>query len=230
MTPPTFDGFGEKALPFLTALGFHQTREWFHENKPLYQSEVKAPLDALVETVSARLAAEGVPLKGSPKASTFRVNRDVRFSKAKHPYNTHASAVLTPTGTKKDATGLYVHVTPGDTFLAAGLWHPSSEGLKALREAIVKDPGPLLKIEAGLAKHGLAFETDAMLSRGPAGFPKQEGERARLLRHKTFVVRRDLGDALVPTPAIADEWVRLAHEAMPLLRFVWRFTDPDRAR
>jgi uncharacterized protein (DUF2461 family) len=26
----TFKGFGEKAIPFLKALDFHQSREWFH--------------------------------------------------------------------------------------------------------------------------------------------------------------------------------------------------------
>ncbi len=36
----TFKGFGEKAIPFLKALDFHQSREWFHENRTLFEHEL----------------------------------------------------------------------------------------------------------------------------------------------------------------------------------------------
>ncbi|TIX06030.1 MAG: DUF2461 domain-containing protein, partial [Mesorhizobium sp.] len=32
-----FKGFGQKAIPFLKALDFHQNREWFQENRDLYE-------------------------------------------------------------------------------------------------------------------------------------------------------------------------------------------------
>ena len=224
-----FTGFGDKALPFLRAIGFHQSREWFQENKALYESDVKEPLGLLLEDVSQRLSAHGLPLKGSAPATTFRINRDVRFSKEKHPYNTHASAVLTRTGTKKDVGGLYVHVSPGNTFLASGIWHPSGPMLRALREDIVARPETLLGLEADLAAHGLAFETDDMLVKGPAGFKGDHGaEVKRLLRHKHFVVHQALPDKIVTMPELAEAMVTLAERAMPLLTYGWRITDPLR--
>ena len=224
-----FTGFGDKALPFLKAIGFHQSREWFQENKALYERDVKEPLGRLLDDVSGRLSAGDLPLKGSAPATTFRINRDVRFSKEKHPYNTHASAVLTRTGTKQDVGGLYVHVSPGNTFLACGIWHPSGPMLRALREDIVARPKTLLGLEADLAAHDLAFETDDMLVRGPAGFKGDHGEDvARLLRHKHFVVHQNLADDIVTTPALADVMVTLAERAMPLLTYGWRITDPLR--
>ncbi|MEM7565941.1 MAG: TIGR02453 family protein [Pseudomonadota bacterium] len=225
----TFEGFGERGLHFLKAIGFHQSREWFAENKALYESELKAPMAVLLDDVSARMKAAGIPLSGSAKASTFRINRDVRFTKEKHPYNQHVSAVLTRTGDKKDMGGLYVHVSPGRTLLASGLWHPTGPMLRALREDIVARPDTLLEIEAGLARHGLAFKTDEMLVKGPAGFKGDHGEDVgRLLRYKSFVVEQPLDDAIVTTPELVDAMLTLAERALPLLNYGWRITDPLR--
>ncbi len=225
----TFTGFGEKGLPFLKAIGFHQSREWFAENKALYEAELKAPLAVLLDDVSARMKLADIPLSGTAKASTFRINRDVRFSKEKHPYNTHVSAVLTRTGNKKDMGGLYIHVSPGNTFVASGIWHPTGPMLRALREDIVARPKTLLNLEADLAAHGLGFATDDMLAKGPAGFKGDHDEDVRrLLRHKSFVVHQPLDDAIVTTPELADALVTLARRAMPLLTYGWRITDPLR--
>ena len=107
-----FKGFGEKALPFFRALDFHQERAWFQENRGLYDSEIYEPLCAFVTTLSETCAARGLPLRGSPKASIFRVYRDVRFAKDKRPFKTHAGAVLTRTGAKNDNGLFYIHVSP----------------------------------------------------------------------------------------------------------------------
>ncbi|TIX83303.1 MAG: TIGR02453 family protein, partial [Mesorhizobium sp.] len=82
----TFNGFGQKAIPFLKALDFHQSREWFQENRDLYERELYEPFGDLVETLSERFAAAGLGLRGDRKKSLFRINRDVRFSKDKRPY------------------------------------------------------------------------------------------------------------------------------------------------
>lgn len=83
-----FRGFGPKALPFFTALKFHQSKEWFEENRALYESDVLQPMVALVEDLTAAFARKRVPLKADGKRSIFRLNRDIRFSKDKSPYKT----------------------------------------------------------------------------------------------------------------------------------------------
>ena len=97
-----FNGFGEKAIPFLKALNFHQSREWFQENRDLFEQELREPLGDLVDVLSERFAAAGLKLKGDRKKSQFRINRDVRFSKDKRPYTDHVSAILSPDGTKTE--------------------------------------------------------------------------------------------------------------------------------
>jgi len=121
----TFEGFGEKAIPFLKALDFHQSREWFHENRDLFEHELKEPLGDLVEILTDRFAVEGLGLKGDRKKSLFRINRDVRFSKDKRPYNTHLSAILSPDGSKMEQGVFFLYFGLDRCFAGLAWWQPA---------------------------------------------------------------------------------------------------------
>ena len=238
MTEAAFTGFGPKALPFLRAIGFHQSRDWFQENRPLYISDCFEPLKAFVAALSARMEAEGLPLRGDAKASLFRINRDVRFSKEKHPYNTHVSAVLTRTATKKDIGGLYVHITPSDvqdggSFFAAGAWFPEPDILRAWREDMVSRPERMFALEDDLEAKRLRFGADGTkgsLTRLPRGFTYVRDERLqRLLKLKGFVVQRPIADDRVTKRELVDDAVAFTKDVMPLLDHYWRIGDPVRA-
>lgn len=225
----TFQGFGKEALPFLKALGFHQDRDWFHDNKALYESELRQPLIALIEVASDRFAADGLPFRGARKTSLFRINRDVRFAKEKHPYNTHVSAVLTRDGTKKDTGGVYVHVAPGNCLIATGFWNPSSEQLRAFREQIVDRNQEFLKLEGVLNARGLEWGTDSKLSRPPNGFKHVENaELIDRLKYKSFIVTRHLDDVEIHSDRLLNALIEIGHDILPFLRFVWRAVDPLR--
>src|SRR5690606_36975010 len=105
----SFHGFGEKAIPFLKALDFHQDRAWFQENRALFERELREPLGDLVEVLTERFAGLDLGLRGDRKRSLFRINRDVRFAKDKRPYNQHLSAILSPDGTKMEQGVLFVY-------------------------------------------------------------------------------------------------------------------------
>ena len=241
MPAAAFEGFGPKALPFLKALDFHQDREWFNQNRKLYETDAREPLKALVEALTERFTAEGIPLKGTPKASLFRINRDVRFSKEKHPYNAHVSAVMTRTGTKKDTGGVYMHFAPegtrslgmdGGSFLAAGAWFPEPKVLRAWREDMVDKPKRIFALEDDLAAKDLYFEQDGTkgdLTRLPRGFTKVEDERLqRLLKMKGFVVNRRVDPDRLTSPDLIDYVVAFAKDTLPLNQHYWRIADPLR--
>jgi uncharacterized protein (DUF2461 family) len=115
-----FRGFGKQALPFFKALKFHQSKEWFEENRALYESDVLGPFTALIDDLSEEFVRRRVPLKGEGRKSIFRIHRDVRFAKDKSPYKTHAGAVMTRSGKKGEQGLLYVHIDPEGCFAAAG--------------------------------------------------------------------------------------------------------------
>ena len=235
MSAAAFSGFGPQAVPFLKALGFHQSREWFHENKALYEGELRRPLVDLVETVTQRFEERGIPLRGTRKGSLFRINRDVRFSKEKHPYNTHVSAVLTRTGTKKDTGGVYMHFAPDGvsfagpeqgSFFASGLWFPPSPLLKAMRQRVISHYGEFTRLVRDLEANGLAIGHDQMLTRTPQGFKDiDDPQQLDWLKHKSFVVSRQIPDTRLRSSDLADDVVRFAEQVMPFMQFVWRATD-----
>ncbi len=227
MSETQFTGFGPQALPFLKALAFHQNRDWFLENKKLYESDVREPLIALVASASERLAEVDIPLRGERKTSLFRINRDIRFAKEKHPYNSHVSAVLTRTGTKKDPGGIYMHFEPGKSFLASGLWFPPGPLLKALREQIVARHDQFLSLVSDLENAKLPILHDDMVTRTPLGF-KQVSDETQLywLKHKSFIVQHMLDEKLIHTDALLDEITRFGQNIMPFMQFIWRAVDP----
>jgi uncharacterized protein (TIGR02453 family) len=224
-----FEGFGPDALKFLTALGFHQSREWFHENKKMYEREVKEPLGLFIESASRAMQDAGLPFHGSRKSSLFRINRDIRFAKEKHPYNTHVSGVLTENGTKKASGGVYFHFTPGNCLFASGLWQPDGKQIKAVREAIVAKPEEFLQLEADLKKSKLTFGTDRNLKRPAPGFKHVENpDVLRLLHHRSFVVERSMGDDRIFDAKLVDDIVNFARTLLPLAEYFERVLGPLR--
>ena len=228
---PGFDGFSPTALAFFRALRFHQDREWFRENKALYENEVKAPMLDLLEVLSERFEKEGIPLRGDKK-SMFRINRDIRFSKNKQPYQTHTGAVMTPSGAKDDPGLVYIHISAPDlesmsditgSFAAAGFYAPRTENLTVFRKAIQNDPAAFLALEKQLKKVGLPLGRGGALTRLPRGFEDMKGsEIETALKLKGYVVEEPLDADVVTSPKLVDRLVRLTKRARPLLDWGWK--------
>lgn len=222
MAETAFRGFGPKALAFFKALAFHQNREWFGENRDLYDVEVALPMAALITDLSAACAARGLPLKGSPKASIFRINRDIRFAKDKSPYKTHAGAVLTRSGTKNDDGLFYVHIDPEGCFCAAGFYEPEPAKLAALRRAMIDAPAKYMAARDALGARGLAFDPQWSLKRAPreaAGVTDETLLAA--LKLKSLVVRRAIAAGRIEDTGLVADLADFIADALPLLDWGW---------
>lgn len=221
-----FTGFGPKALPFFEALKFHQNREWFEENRRLYDEDVLAPMVALLDDLTRAFARRKIPLRGDGKRSIFRLNRDIRFSKDKSPYKTHAGAVMTRSGTKKDQGLLYIHIDPTGCFTAAGFYMPEAPKLAALRKAILAHPDKAKALLSKLGKAKLELGTFDQLTRVPRGFEAlKDGPLDGMIRLKSLIVEEKLPDKLVKSPKLTDAIVDFAERAKPLLEFGWQAVD-----
>jgi len=213
-----FNGFGEKAIPFLKALNFHQSREWFQENRDLFEQELREPLGDLVDVLSERFAAAGLKLKGDRKKSQFRINRDVRFSKDKRPYTDHVSAILSPDGTKMEQGVFFVHIGTERCFAAVAWWQPAPALLQAMRTAIAEKPKAFRSMVSRLERNGLEIGPEGRLKRAPRGFEAVvEPDLAAAVRNRHFVVRHEIDPAAIHRPALADELLDFALRAKPLL-------------
>lgn len=213
-----FTGFGRKAIPFLKALDFHQSREWFLENRDLFERELRDPFGDLVETLSERFAAAGLGLRGDRKKSLFRINRDVRFSKDKRPYNRHLSAILSPDGTKMEQGVFFVHIGLERCFAGVAWWQPEPALLLAMRQAIARRPGEFRALVAALKRNGLELDTEGCMKRAPRGFEHvTQADLAQAVRNRHFAVRHAIDPASIHTPALVEELVDFTLRARPLL-------------
>ncbi|MDE3177975.1 MAG: TIGR02453 family protein [Pseudomonadota bacterium] len=225
-----FAGFGPQALPFLKALAFHQTKEWFEANKATFEADLKGPMGDLVEDLSAAFAKAKIPLKGERKTAVFRIHRDVRFAKDKSPYKTNHGAVLTRTGSKNEPGLFYVHVAPEGCFTAAGFYAPEPETLARLRGAMARKPKAWKAMLGKLAQSGLAPDGEFAMTRNPRGFEGvEDAEITQALRLKSIIVRRPLAAERLGERGLIDDLAGFGREALPLLQWGWDAISDSRS-
>src|SRR5271168_3699890 len=155
-----FAGFRPATFEFLNELRDNNDPVWFKPRKAVYEAEVLAPFRDLIVAVAAALHQARLPLVGDPKRGIFRIYRDVRFSPDKRLYKTHAGAVLTRSGGRREPGVLYIHVAPGESMVAAGFWHPEPPLLARLRRALLGDPDTFLAIVGRLSAAGCPLSSE----------------------------------------------------------------------
>jgi uncharacterized protein (TIGR02453 family) len=224
---PPFPGFRDEAFTFLKQLKQNNERDWFKPRKETFEDEVLWPLRCLVADASRQAAFEDLPLTGDPKKSLFRIYRDTRFSKNKLPYKTHASAVLSRSGSNKDNGVVYIHVEPGASFIGGGYWRPDNDLLRPWRNQMAQHPVGFLEVVRKLEAAGLELDNDRdKLKRMPRGFENQaESDMADYLRWKSFVVTRSVPDEALQSPAFTDQVIATAKDMLPLLAYGWDVLD-----
>jgi uncharacterized protein (TIGR02453 family) len=127
----------EKIFAFLKELNKNNNKEWFEKNKKIYE-EVKQEYHQIAFHLIQSLQKMDDSLKGlEVKNCTFRINKDIRFSKDKTPYKTSLGIVLTPYGKKMSLAAYYVHLEDGKNFVGGGLYMPPNDMVKKVRQEIV---------------------------------------------------------------------------------------------
>ena len=220
-------GFNPAALRFLRGLAKNNNNEWFEAHREEYETDVREPMRDLIGEMNERFKTFAPEIGGDPKRSMFRINRDIRFSKDKSPYKTHAACwfnhrrASTRVGSEADtgSAGFYFHLQPGKSFVGGGVWMPPRPSLNKLRDAIADDPTGFDRIARGLTKRFGGLDDEAVLKKMPRGF-SEDHPAAKWLRYQSFVSGREITDATVTDrklPAIlAKEFAGL----LPLVRWL----------
>lgn len=213
--------FTEEGLRFLRQLKRHNDRDWFRERKSDYDALVEQPMRALVAAVASECRARSMPLYAKEKNPVMRVYRDIRFSKNKLPFKTHVAAELRRSFSESQCM-LYIHISPEESLLAAGVWQPERPLLHAWREVIAKEPSRFEKMTAALARQGLALSRDYSLSLPPRGFQSYSEESfSPWLKLTSFVLDRPLQQSECTSPHLAQTVVDFALAVKPLFEFGW---------
>jgi uncharacterized protein (TIGR02453 family) len=216
-----FVEFSPKAFKFFEELTNNQNRVWFAEHRSDYEEFVREPMKLFTVALSEALSKKDVPLWGDPKRSLFRINRDARFSKAKHPYNMHASGLFTRTGDKYSSGVLYFRLDPLGSRCAAGYMQPESHILKRLRQGILDNPKAWLSLERNLKRKGYALDYSHTLTRIPRGFENVPTEVENAIKLKGWIIRKQLPRTVICSKNLINEVTVFAKDMLPLLSFGW---------
>ena len=215
--------FSPAAMSFLRGLARHNDRNWFNDRKRIYETELKAPMLALIDEITQSMAEYAPEHMRPAHKSMMRIYRDIRFSPDKRPYKTHLSAWWTRRGMEKTSGGgFYIQIGPKICFLAAGVYMPERDQLLALRRWMAenhreynKQLNKLLKPRNSRNPAMDAIDPEA-LSRMPKGFPSDH-PADELLRARNWGVRCSLHPSLALEPALAREIITRFRLMAPLV-------------
>lgn len=204
-TPESFD--------FLKRLKRNNRREWFLQHKDEYERLVRQPCLQFVIDFAGPLYEISPQLQSDPKRSLFRIYRDVRFSHDKKPYKTHAAMRFSHAGKDVHSPGFYLHLEPGMSFAAAGLWHAEPPVLLRVRNAIVERADEWRKI-----RHLVNWDDASKLIRPPRGFPCDH-EFVEDLKLKDLGSSVEFTDKQVCGPNFMRDFADACRKMSPLGRF-----------
>jgi len=198
MTDPDFTSFQPSLFRFLKTLKANNNRDWFQQNKAKYEDQLLAPCQAfirafqpLLKRVSPHFLADDRRVGGS----LMRIYRDTRFGKDKTPYKTNVGIQFRhEMGKDVHCPGFYVHLEPGECFLGAGIWHPDSEALKKIRQAIDDEPAKWKRARGQKKFRAHVDLVGDSLKTAPRDFPKDH-PLIDDLRRKDFIGVKKLSDA-----------------------------------
>jgi uncharacterized protein (TIGR02453 family) len=209
------------SLAFLKDLERNNNRDWFNANKNRYEAS-KTELAELVSLVLERAPLFEPGLAGqSPKDSIFRIYRDTRFSPNKTPYKNNIGAWLVKGGRKSPLAGYYIHIQPGNSFLAGGIWMPEVAALQLIRQELHFNHEVFRSIvNATKFKRIFKQMDDHQLKTIPKGYEKSD-PAIDLLRYKSFVVSLKLEeDQLADVSALSKEIVGVFTAMSPFVQFL----------
>ncbi len=209
-------------LKFLKDLKKNNNREWFEKNKSRYLSS-KDDFDVFVAALLEQLIGIDESLSGlDPKKLTFRIYRDVRFSKDKTPYKTNLGAAFSPTGKGMGTPGYYFQAEPNNrSFVAIGLFQPTPDVLGKVRQEIDYNGEKLSKVfkEAKFKKHFSKFWDEDKLKTSPKGYAK-EHKYTEWLKLKSFIVEHSFTDKEVTDKKFMKTLVDVMRASKPLNDFL----------
>ena len=219
---PPFDGFPREGIDFLKRLKRNNNRLWFEKHKEGYESSVKIPMQSLIASLHPHFQRFAPEFDINPKRSLFRIYRDVRFSKDKTPYKTHAAAHFVLRGKPKgvEGSGYYLHIEPGEVYIGGGIYMPDNDQLKKIRSAIAGHSDQFLSI-VRLPRFRKIFGKleGEKLQRVPKGY-EPDHPMAEWLKYKQFFVWIEWPESKCLNESFVTEVAEVYKAATPLVRFL----------
>ena len=218
-----FSGFPDGTLPFLRELQANNEKAWFQANKSRYEAEVREPALAFIEAMSPGLSRISPHFRASTRkvgGSLMRIYRDLRFSNDKTPYKTNIGIQFRHAqGKDVHAPGFYLHIAPAECFVAAGIWHPESRVLAAIRSFMDDNPAAWRRaLEADSFREHFSLVGES-LKRPPRGF-SADHPLIDELKRKDFIAVKPIQPASIRCPDLVEQTLRDYRRCDDFMRYL----------
>ncbi len=209
------------SLKFLKDLKKNNNKPWFDKNRKQYDA-AKEDFVLLVAQVIKGIGSFDPSIAGlEAKNCLFRINRDVRFSKNKDPYKNNMAAYFNKDGKKGLGAGYYMHIEPGKSFIAGGIWMPEPPVLAGIRQ----------EIDYGFDEWKKMVESKAFKKMFPKGLegesltrpPKNYDENnpaIEYIKRKSFIVTSTFTDTEIQSKGFTRELTKRFQAMKPLVDFI----------
>ena len=201
----------ERVINYLNNLNNNNNKEWFENNKREY-IEARDLFNQFTEELIKGISEFDPSVKNlSVKDCTYRIYRDVRFSKDKTPYKNHMGAFISKGGKNGGHSGYYFHIEArgadyiGGHILSTGIYRPAPKILKSIREEIMLNGEQFLE-SVSVAK-GFNLDSGDSLKRVPAGFPA-ESKFADFFKLKNYFLVQYVDNSFILSDKLLENTIR----------------------
>ncbi|MDN3659264.1 DUF2461 domain-containing protein [Ferruginibacter paludis] len=209
-------------IRFLKDLQDNNNKPWFDAHRQVYEN-AKADLQKLVGQLIPAIAGFDEPIGTlQVKDCTFRINRDVRFSKNKSPYKNNMAAYFSRGGKKASVAGYYFHCEPGKSYAAGGFYSPMPTELAKIRQEIDYNFNEWKKIiDNKTFKKYFPNGVDGIesLQRPPKGYD-ETNPAIHYLKMKHFIVSKPFTDAELQSKTLVKDVAKVFETMKPMLDFL----------
>lgn len=218
-----FDGFHDPTFEFLRGIAANNDKAWFDAHKKDYKAHFVGAGQALAVALGKRLRPlhPGVQVEPRVNGSLFRINRDIRFSKDKTPYNTHVWAGWHPQGVAKGSgAGFHFGFSHDSAGVGCGAWSPDKARIERLR-AHLAEHYPEWTGLLGALDFEVTIGTQNALKRVPKPYPPDH-PAAELLKMKGVHLKADLPPSSITSEDLVDQVSDRFRQLSPIVAFMNR--------
>ena len=212
--------FSSDFIRFFKDLSQNNNRDWFHSQKKRYENSIKNPFSLFITDLISEVN-KYEPIDLQAKDCILRINRDIRFSKDKTPYNLHATAIVSSAGRKdKSIPGIYLRFSADMAAIMGGCYGPDKGQLANIRKAIMEDGKSLHKI---IDKKSFRDTYGEIRGDKMKRIPKEYQEAAAndsLILNKQFYVVSEQKVSLITSKDLMKQMIKLYKTIKPFNDFL----------
>ena len=187
--------FTKDAISFYEALKQNNNKEWFAENRYIYDTKVIPQAKEYIMDMGQKLKSIVPDINYAPKidGSIFRIHKDARINKGKAPFKTHLGIIFWTGNARLSNPCFYLHIEPPFYYTGVGIARFSPEILSSYRFMVnsKKYQNTLINIKNTVQANYFNILGDK-LKNVPKGIEPVNHTAAQFLKYKSIYINDEM--------------------------------------